>query len=141
MLTPPNRPDTLGSIVAAAAERAGVASAAIFIVDEGSGQLTLAAAAGVEGHSLERLVIAVRDPAHPIARTAVDGKSSFDVTPVAPGGPALRSHLPLVVENDGSHRTVGVLAVAHELPFNDSERDALMDLADQAARLTGGESR
>jgi hypothetical protein len=129
--------NTLATIVTAAIERAGAESAAIFIVDEGPGTLELEAAAGVEGEALERLVSAVRNPAHPIARTVTDATATFDVTPMAPGGPALRSHLPLLVNVSGrdKRRVVGVLAVAHDKTLAESERRVLLDLADEAARI------
>jgi GAF domain-containing protein len=129
----------LAAITDATPERAGVASAAIFVVAEDSHALELAAASGVEGEALERLVAAVRDPAHPIARTVTDAAASFDVTPMAPGGPALRSHVPLLVEGSDPPRAVGVLAVAHEHTLNESERRVLIDLAEQAARLVATE--
>src|ERR1051326_925312 len=75
---------------------AAIESAAIFVRSAISGELELAAAAGVEGPPLDRLVAAVRNPDHPIARTAHKGKSDFDVIPMAPGGPALRSHVPFM---------------------------------------------
>ena len=54
-------------------------------------------------------VLDVRDPAHPIARTLVDGFATFDVKPMAPGGPALRSHLPLF--GQGGERRVATAEV------------------------------
>jgi hypothetical protein len=127
--------DTFASIVSSAVERAGVESAAIFIAGDGSGSLELAAAAGVEGEALERLVAAVRDRAHPIARTLADATASFDVAPVAPGGPALRSHVPLLVDGSDPARAVGVLAVAHDRHLSESDRRTLLSLAEEAARL------
>src|SRR6478735_11940926 len=70
-------------------------SAVIFLVAPGSTDLDLAAAAGVEAPPLDGLVAAVRNPDHPVTRALSDAGPSFDVRPMAPGGPALRSHLPL----------------------------------------------
>jgi GAF domain-containing protein len=125
-------PDVI-SIAQQAIERTHARSAAIFVMAAGSSALELAAAAGIEGEPLERLVAAVRDPAHPIARTVIDAKASFDVSPIAPGGPALRSHLPLLIDREGVPLVVGVLAVAHERPLDASERNTLTELAAQAA--------
>ena len=130
---------TINAVAEAATHTSDVVSAAIFVVDLGSGGLTLAAAAGIEGEALDRLVSAVHDPTHPIARTLADQKSTFNVTPMAPGGPALRSHVPLVVERGGWLRTVGVLAVAHDSIVDESEQQTLTDLAAQAASLTAGD--
>ncbi len=76
-------------------ERVDVASAAIFVPAPNSTDLTLAAASGIDGDARDRLVTAVQDLAHPIALTLADGVGTFDVTPMAPGGPALLGHLPL----------------------------------------------
>ena len=107
------------------------ASAAIFLLDA-SGTLRLGAAAGVSGDALERLVGAVQSPDHPISRTAQSGESAFDVTPVAPGGPALRSHI-AIVEPGAQRRVIGVLALAHQLPLDAAQRQAAMELARRVA--------
>jgi hypothetical protein len=111
----------------------GMASAAIFVVQRGSDGLVLTAAAGVEGPALERLIEAVRDPAHPISRSVRDDGPTFDLRPVNPGGPALRSHLPLVRQVDGRRDVVGVLAVAHEDALMADDRVELEKLAAAAA--------
>ena len=104
-----------------------VQSAVIFVRDPGSPELRLAAAAGIEGPALDGLVAAVRNPIHPIVRTLADRDPTFDVLPINPGGPRLRSHLPIPI--DGA--TVGVLAVAHESATDDAQRERLTDLATQ----------
>lgn len=111
-----------------AIERPGIESAAIFI-QAASSALELGAAEGVAGPALERLVEAVQNPAHPIARTLADGVASYNVMPMAPGGPALRSHVPLM-----SDRAVGVLAVAHDEPLGLDQQRSLVELAAQAAQ-------
>ena len=101
-------------------------SAVIFTVAPGSSDLELAAAAGVEGPPLDGLVAAVRDPAHPVTRALSDAEPSFDVQPTAPGGPALRSHIPLRPAAGAATAAVGVLALAHELPVSEANRRLLV---------------
>jgi len=108
----------------------GVESAAIFVIRPGSDSLELAAAAGIAGPPLDGLVAAVRDPMHPVARALHDDGPTFDVRPMNPGGPALRSHLPL-----GGR---GVLALAHEPPMDAGARAAAVQLAATATKLLGG---
>jgi hypothetical protein len=119
--------------IADAAVGDGVVSAVIFTVPAAGGPLRLAAAAGVDGLPLQRLVEAVRSPEHPIARTLADGFATFDVRPTAPGGPALRSHLPIARAAGSGGRPFGVLAVAHDAPLGETARRRLDDLATSAA--------
>lgn len=126
------RDQTLARI-ADAALADGVESAAIFMLPAAGGPLRLAAAAGVDGVPLQRLVEAVKSPEHPIARTLADGFATFDVRPTAPGGPALRSHLPIVRVAGSGGRPVGVLAVAHDAPLGETARRRLENLATSAA--------
>jgi hypothetical protein len=123
----------LRAVVESTIESPEIESAAAFVVPAGSTQLELAAAAGIDGIALERLAEAVRNPQHPIARTMADASASFDVTPTAPGGPALRSHVPLFVGGGVRRRVAGVLAVAHDRPLNRASRERLEALADRAA--------
>jgi hypothetical protein len=99
-----------------------------------SGSLELIAAAGIEGPPLDGLVAAVQNPAHPVARAVSDPGPTFDVRPMNPGGPALRSHLPLRTVARGGV-TLGVLALAHESPLGDPERAQVTELAARAASL------
>jgi len=122
----------LDAVAAQTLEQAGSASAAIFVRDANA-YLRLAGVAGISGAPLDGLVSAVRDPNHPLTRTALDGQAGFDVTPIAAGGPALRSHVPLL-DPASRVRTVGVLALAHQLPLTPEQRKAAMELADDAAR-------
>lgn len=115
----------------------GIVSAAIFMQLVASESLGLAAAAGIDGEPLRQLSVAVHDPAHPIPRTLVDANPAFDVVPTAPGGPALRSHLPIHVDGDGTRGCVGVLAVAHDAMLDAAAREALGDLAVRAGQLAG----
>ena len=113
-------------------------SAVIFVAAPGSADLELAAAAGVDGPPLDALVAAVRNPAHPVTRTLSDPGPSFDVRPMAPGGPALRSHLPLHREGGTGTDALGVLAIAHESPMPEANRRALEALAGRAAAAIAG---
>src|SRR5262245_31902350 len=127
------------SIVHEALDIGGIESAALFGRPPGSTTLELAAAAGIDGPALDGLVAAVRNPGHPVARSLVADGPAFDVLPTAPGGPALRSHVP--VRSAGGGEAIGVLAVAHDEPLNEGDRAALVALAAAAAvdlaRTTG----
>jgi hypothetical protein len=112
----------------------GIGSAVIFLVRGDPPVLELAAAAGVDGPALEGLVAAVRNPAHPIARTAVDGTAAFNVQPTAPGGPALRSHIPILTRTDPDAHVAGVLAVAHEPRLEDAAKTRLQHLVEVAGQ-------
>jgi hypothetical protein len=116
----------LDDIVRAALDIAAIESAAIFVVDPGSTALVLAAPAGIEGPPLEALVAAVQNPMHPIARALHSPDPTFDVRPMNPGGPALRSHLQL--------RGSGVLAVAHNEPLANRTRDGLAEHVEAAIK-------
>jgi hypothetical protein len=121
------------SVVRSAVTDAGVESAALFVVSPNAGDLELVAAAGIEGPARDGLIAAVRNPAHPINRAMTDDGPTFDVRPMNPGGPALRSHLPLVGLRDGRSGVVGVLAVAHENALSADQRATLLRLAEAAA--------
>ena len=109
-----------------------VESGAIFVPDR-SGGLELAAGVGLGEPATAGLVAAVRDPNHPIAKTLAEPVASFDVLPTRPGGPALRSHLPLVVTRDGRQAALGVMALAHDGPLSLEARDVIRSVADLAA--------
>jgi hypothetical protein len=109
----------------------GIASAVIFVSVPGVDTLRLVAAAGIEGPALEGLVTAVQDPAHPVARALRDDGPTFDVFPINPGGPALRSHLPF---GGDTGTNIGVLAVAHDISLDDGQRRELILLTERAAR-------
>ena len=120
----------LTAVVEAAMAGEDLESAAIFVVS-GDRTLQLVAASGIEGAPLDALKAAVLDPAHPIARSLVDDWPSFDVDPVNPGGPRLRSHLPF--RNDLGD-PAGVLAVAHDIALQQPQRELLIQLAERASR-------
>ena len=58
---------------------------------------------------------------------------TFDVLPTVPGGPALRSHLPLVVTRGGTDSVLGVLALAHDAPIDPESAPCSRRSADLAA--------
>ena len=123
----------LDEVVQAALNVDGIQSAALFVVAPPSTSLELAAAGGIAGPPLDGLVAAVRNPAHPVARALRDEGPTFDVLPMAPGGPRLRSHLPLQVDRDSRREAVGVLALAHDASLDQDRRAELIVLADKAA--------
>ena len=132
----------LRSITDAAIETEPIVSAVIFVLPANGPTLELAAASGVAGPALAGLSEAIRNSSHPVARTVTEGYATFDVTPIAPGGPALRSHVPLIARREGNTTVLGVLAVAHERSLSESERNELHDLASAAAAaIAAGEGR
>ena len=129
---------TLEEIARAATAADVVESAAIFVLRPDSPDLQLAAAAGIAGPPLDGLKAAVLNPAHPITKSLTDDGPTFDVHPMNAGGPALRSHLPLMADRDGGRQALGVLAVAHDRSLSSVERRTLVDLAGQAAKAIAG---
>jgi len=120
-------------ITDALARQADAASAVIVIVGGRGDGLQIATSFELGDAARAGLAAAMQNPNHPIARTAATGEAGFDVRPTAPGGPALRSHLPLVVTRGGSRTVLGVLALAHERPIPPSLRPILQAGADLAA--------
>jgi GAF domain-containing protein len=123
---------SLDSLLAVLAEQLDVESAVVVVVD-GPDRLRIVASSGLPEPTIAALGEALRNPAHPIARTVGDPVPSFDVLPTAPGGPALRSHLPLMVTRKGSDTVLGVLALAHHRPLDAGSRQLLEATADLAA--------
>jgi hypothetical protein len=124
---------TLQMLLASLAEQLEVASAVITIVTEEPDHLAIVASVGLEDADLAGLAAAVGDPGHPIARTVATPVSSFDVSPTRPGGPALRSHLPLIVRRGGSDVVLGVLALAHDRAIDPAMRPLVQAGPDLAA--------
>lgn len=114
------------------AEQGEVASAAIVIPGD-DGALEIAVAFGLDEAAAAGLTEAMRRPTHPVTRTFSEPSPTFDVQPTAPGGPALRSHLPLIATRGGRDRVLGVLALAHERPIEPALRPVLLAGADLAA--------
>jgi GAF domain-containing protein len=128
--------DALGSsleiLLRTIADQLDVESAVIVVVDGHAG-LRIVASTGLADPALAGLAEAIRNPAHPIARTVHEPVRSFDVLPTVPGGPALRSHLPLAVTLAGTTTVVGVLALAHHRPLDAESRRLIEAVADLAA--------
>jgi hypothetical protein len=116
-------------IIRSALELDEVESAVVFVRRPGSSVLELSAAEGISGPALEGLASAVANPNHPITRALADEQATYDVTPTAPGGPSLRSHLPLINDPGAGREAIGVLAVAHDRSLSAESRQALETLA------------
>jgi GAF domain-containing protein len=123
---------SLDALLSVIAEQLDVESAVIVVVD-GPDRLRIVGSAGLPEAATAGLAEALRNPAHPIARTVKEPVPSFDVLPTAPGGPALRSHLPLAVTRDDASRVLGVLALAHHRSLDGGSRQMLEAAADLAA--------
>jgi GAF domain-containing protein len=128
---------TLTTVLDVLAERLDVESAVI-VVPEAPDRFAIRASVGLEDPAVAGLTRALRDPGHPIPRTMADPVPSFDVLPSVPAGPALRSHLPLTVNQDGTDTVVGVLALAHHRPLDADARGLLSAVADLAAVALDG---
>jgi GAF domain-containing protein len=121
----------LDAILGALTEPLGIASSAVFVAGEDSVPLRLVAWTGFADP--DGLAAAVRRPDHPITAAFEDGVAAFDIRPVAPGGPALRAHLPLLIRRDGSDVRVGVLAIAYDNPMDVDSRRVVEAVADLLA--------
>ena len=109
-----------------------VGSAAIVVAGR-DGALVIAASFGLDDGAAAGLTEAIARSSHPIARTMHETTPTFDILPTVPGGPALRSHLPLVVTRGGTDSVLGVLALAHDEPIDPGLRPVLRSVADLAA--------
>ena len=58
---------------------------------------------------------------------------TYDVAPMNPGGPRLRSHLPLIVTRGRTPRVLGVLALAHDDEIAPEAKPVIGAAADLAA--------
>jgi hypothetical protein len=123
----------LDSLLSVVADELDIESAAIVAPDPSSGHLVIVSSIGLGEPAIAGLTQALGDPDHPIARTLGDPAPTFDVLPTRPGGPALRSHLPLIVARNGSDVVLGVLALAHHHPIEVDARQLLVAAADLAA--------
>lgn len=124
---------TLSTMLGAVARAFGVGSAVI-VARRGEGaRLEVVASFGLDEKAAAGLSEAIARPTHPIARTFAEPTSTYDVTPVNPGGPKLRSHLPLIVSRGDTETVLGVLALAHEGPIDAEDRPVLEAVADLAA--------
>jgi hypothetical protein len=136
------RTDGLGAgleiLLGVVAEELEIESAVIVIVGADPDALEIVASHGLGEATSSGLAQAIRNTQHPIARTVADPIPSFDVQPTAPGGPALRSHLPLTVSANGMATVLGVLALAHQHPIAPANRALAEAAADLAAIAIGG---
>jgi GAF domain-containing protein len=123
----------LRDLVATISEGAGAESAAIVIRDPGTGTLEIAATHGLDPAAIAGLRAACQNPDHPIAKTFANPAPTVDVLPTRPGGPALRSHVPLSVARDGEELVLGVLALAHARPLDPEIRSVVLAAADLLA--------
>lgn len=110
-----------------------ILSAAVVTVDAAGERPAIVASYGLDDAAAAGLAGAIQNPGHPIRRTVADPVATFDVLPTVPGGPALRSHLPLVVRRGGADTVVGVLALAHDRPIEPESRAIVQAAADLAA--------
>jgi hypothetical protein len=123
----------LEGLLSGIADATGAGSGAILIADGPTSELRIVVSIGLGAEAAAGLTAAVRNPAHAVARTFATAETGFDVLPAAPGGPALRSHLPLVVGSDRGDQVVGVLALAHDRPIEVGLRPIALATADLAA--------
>jgi diguanylate cyclase (GGDEF)-like protein len=125
---------SLERLLAALTDGVGARSAVILGQDPDRPTIEPVASFGLDDATLQALTTAVAElPEHPIRRAIADGAAAFDVQPVRPGGPALRSHLPLVVKRDAVDLPLGVLAIAHDQPLDESRRRIATAVAGLAA--------
>ena len=89
---------TLQAMLDAIAEPLDIGSAAVVVPRDSSEDLEIVAAIGLDAAAAGGLTAAMRNAGHPIVRTFATPLATYDVTPMNPGGPALRSHLPLEVD-------------------------------------------
>lgn len=124
---------TLTALLDAIAAAFEVQSAAIVVAGERPDEPRIVAAFGLDEGPKAGLTEAMRRPTHPVTRTFGELTPTYDVAPTVPGGPALRSHLPLVVTRAGSASVLGVLALAHDEPIDHDTRPILEAAAGLAA--------
>jgi hypothetical protein len=132
-------PEILNGLLSGIAAATGAGSGAILTADGTTSELGILASVGLGAEAAAGLVAAVRNPAHAVARTYSTAETAFDVLPANPGGPALRSHLPLIVARDGIEQVVGVLALAHDRPIEPGLRPLVVGVADLAALAIASE--
>ena len=123
----------LTAMLDAIAKPLGIGSAAVVVPGGPSDGLEIAASIGLDDGAAAGLTAAMRLPDHPVARTFTRPAATYDVRPMNPGGPALRTHLPMVVRRGGADRVVGVLALAYDRPIEADTRPVLEAVADLAA--------
>jgi hypothetical protein len=127
--------DEIHTILEVVTAGSAIESAVVVVPDgAGAGGLAIRASAGLPEAALTGLAAAIREPDHPIARTIREPVATWDVRPTRPGGPALRSHLPLA-PGEGDGDVAGVLAVAYEQPLDVHARREIEAAASRIADL------
>ncbi|MFI5225119.1 MAG: hypothetical protein ACHQ3P_00420 [Candidatus Limnocylindrales bacterium] len=124
---------TLRVLLEALAAPLEVLSAAVVTVDASGERPAIVASFGLDSAAAAGLGVAIQNPGHPIRRTVADPVATFDVQPTVPGGPGLRSHLPLIVRRAGTNTVLGVLALAHDRRIDMESRAIVLAAADLAA--------
>jgi GAF domain-containing protein len=126
---------SLELLLAALTEQLGAATAVIVTGGDCAyaDDLRIIAAVGLGEPAATGLTEAMRNPQHPIRRTAASPTTTIDVAPTQPGGPALRSHIPVAVTRDDGEVVLGVLALAHQEPLGAAAQPILEAAADLAA--------
>ncbi len=128
---------TLGSILAAAAEATGAELGAVFVAHPDRPDLQLAASHGLaEGAIPGFAAEVIGNPDHPIARAAASGSDTIGREGVRPDGiAAVGADLALVVSRDGIDVPLGVVSFGWRAPhaIDEGERLFLGALADLIA--------
>jgi GAF domain-containing protein len=124
---------SLKVILDAVAGQSDVESGVIVIEDAQRSGLQVAASFGLDERAAAGLAEVIRRGEHPIAKAFGNPTPAFDFQPAAPGGPALRSHVPLTVTRGGTDSVLGILALAHERPIEPDSRLIIEAAADLAA--------
>ena len=123
----------LRTLFDAVARPLGVASAAIVVRDGSGTGLEIVASYGLDDAAAAGLAEAMQRPTHPVTMTFEATAPTYDVAPMNPGGPRLRSHLPLVVTRGRRPRVLGVLALAHDDEIAPDAKPIIGAAADLAA--------
>ena len=124
---------SLNTILDAICAAFDASSGAVVVVEQPSGGLRIAASFGLGAEAATGLGHAIENPGHPIARTVATPVPSFNVLPTVPGGPVLRSHIPLIVTRSGVDVVLGVLALAHDAPLDEATWPVILAGADLVA--------
>ena len=104
------------------------------VVRDGSGNgLEIVASYGLDAAATAGLAEAMQRPTHPVTMTFEATAPTYDVAPMNPGGPRLRSHLPLIVTRGRTPRVLGVLALAHDDEIAPEAKPIIGAAADLAA--------
>ena len=111
----------------------GIASGAIVVRDGSGNGLEIVASYGLDAAATAGLAEAMQRPTHPVTMTFEATAPTYDVAPMNPGGPRLRSHLPLIVTRGRTPRVLGVLALAHDDEIAPEAKPIIGAAADLAA--------